>query len=231
VIHHGVPTGSFSLQPQHLLQRASEEPYRILYSGRIVAEKGVTTLVRALAKLRAVPGLAGTRLTLLGPVLGQQYEAQLEVLIADLGLGGAIEFLPHCPRREVPEVFRKHDVLAFPSEWPEPFSITLLEAMATGLPVVSTVRGGSVEVLRDGENGVVFRAGDALDLAEKLAWALTHPQETAAIGRAASAEIQRGFTLDAQVRALEGYLEQFRPPGAQAMGSSTVVQRISSAPR
>lgn len=106
----------------------------------------------------------------------------------------------------MPDLYARHDVLCFPSEWEEPFALTLLEAMAVGLPVVSTLCGGSAEVVRDGYNAVVFRAGHPRDLAERLAWVLTHPRQAAAIGQAASREVSQRYTLDCQTEAVEAYL-------------------------
>ena len=208
VIYHGVASDLFFLRPQHIVTRSADEPFLLLYAGRIAPEKGVSTLVKALAALRALPGLQDqdARLALVGVFQSREYEAQLHTLIARLGLGSAVQFLPPVPRAEMPDLYARHDVLCFPSEWEEPFALTLLEAMAVGLPVVSTLCGGSAEVVRDGYNAVVFRAGHPRDLAERLAWVLTHPRQAAAIGRTASREVSQRYTLDCQTEAVEAYL-------------------------
>ena len=208
IIHHGVSRDLATPGRQRILSRAPEEPYRVLFVGQIVRHKGVSTLVEALALLRALPGLENTRLGLLGSIQSEEYGAELQAQISSLGLGDAIDFLPGRPRAEVPVVFAEYDVLAFPSEWSEPFSLTLLEAMAAGLPVVSSLTGGSVEIVRDGENAAAFRAGSAPDLANKLARMLLHPQEAAAIGRRAREEVLANHTLDAQVDAIEQLLRR-----------------------
>jgi glycosyltransferase involved in cell wall biosynthesis len=206
VISNGLDPAMFSFRPQHIMSRAPGEPHNILFSGRITPEKGVMTLLSALRMLRDMPGLGDTRLSLLGVAQSEEYGAQLRDRIAELGLQDAARFLPPVPRHEIPGVYARHDLLAFTSEWEEPFALTLLEAMAVGLPVVSSLTGGSAEIVRDGENAFAFQAGDAADLAGKLAWALTHPQESAAVGRMASQEILERYTFDAQVRAIEDYL-------------------------
>ncbi len=204
VLYLGVDTGVFSRQPQHILSREEGEARRILYSGQIVPHKGVSTLVEAFGRVRSMPGLENTRLSLLGSLQSEEYGEQLRGRMSELGVEGAVEFLPRQPREKVPEVYAAHDVLAFTSEWQEPFALSLLEAMATGLPVVSSLTGGSAEIVEDGVNALAFQAGNAEDLAAKLGWALTHPQEMAAMGSRASDRIVERYTLEAQVEALEG---------------------------
>jgi glycosyltransferase involved in cell wall biosynthesis len=211
VIYPGIPAELAQFQPQHILSRDPSEPPRILYFGAISAFKGVMTLVEALGRLRRLPDLAATRLTLLGNVHQEEFGVALRIRIRDLGLQDAVELVPRCPRSELPAVFRRHDVQAFTSEGVEAYSLSLLEGMAAGLPVVSSLCGGSAEILRDGVNGRTFRAGDAGDLAAKLAWLLQHPEEAARMGRAASAEVQQRGTLRSQVDALEAYLQNVGP--------------------
>jgi glycosyltransferase involved in cell wall biosynthesis len=206
VISNGLDPAMFSFRPQHILSRAPGEPYKIVFSGRITPEKGVMTLLAALRVLRDMPGLGDTQLSLLGVAQSEEYGARLRDRIAELGLQDAARFLTPVPRHEIPDVYACHDLLAFTSEWEEPFALTLLEAMAVGVPVVSSLTGGSAEIVRDGENAFAFKAGDAADLASKLAWVLTHPQQAAAVALTASKEIMERYTFDAQVRAIEGYL-------------------------
>ena len=207
VIYPGVPGEIFSPADAHILRRARGEPFRILYSGRVAPEKGVTTLVKALREVRRVAGLEDTRLTVNGPLQYEGYIAELGWLIQTLGLEGAIDFLPHRSRQELPPVLAEHDVLVFPSEWREPFGLSLLEAMAVGLPVLTTLRGGPAEFVRDGENARVFAAGDPGDLAAKLTSMLSRPVETAALGKVASAQVRQRHTLEAQTRSLEAILQ------------------------
>ncbi|HET7080145.1 MAG TPA: glycosyltransferase family 4 protein [Chloroflexia bacterium] len=219
VIHLGIAEEFARFQPQHILRRTPDEPPRVLYTGQLVAAKGVLTLIKALAQLRTRPGLEQTRLTLAGGVHHETFGAALRAEIHALGLDDAVEFAGRLPRAELPALFSRHDVQAFTSEWQEPFALSLLEGMASGIPVVSTLRGGSAEVIRDGANARAFAAGDPADLADKLAWVLSHPQEAAALGRTASAEIRQCCTLRSELDALEAYLQNMvagGPPDAPA---------------
>lgn len=206
VLYNTITTDLFPFRPQHLLRRAPEEPYRILYAGQIAPEKGITTLITALHKIRATPGFDQTRLALTGAPPKNAYGEAVTAHIHEYGLAEAIDFLPRRPRSAMAALFAEHDLLAFPSEWEEPFALTLLEAMASGLPVVSTLTGGSAELIRDGENALAFRAGDPDHLAQRLIEALAHPERTAAIGVRASDEIRAYYRFETQLAAIESHL-------------------------
>ena len=138
--------------------RPSSRSPRLLYVGRLDAWKGVDTLLRALARLP-------TDVTLECFGRGADHErARLRELATTLGVGGRVEF-GSLERDELASRYRAADVVVFPSEWPEPFGLVPLEAMACGTPVVASGVGGSGEFLRDGENCVRFRARDERSLA------------------------------------------------------------------
>jgi len=75
--------------------------------------------------------------------------------------------------------------LVFPSQWYEPFGMSLLEAAACGVPSIAARIGGVPELVRDGQTGLLFDPQDADELAAKADWAWTHPSEMAAMGSAA----------------------------------------------
>ena len=139
-----------------------EWSWRILYAGRVVQQKGVFTLVRALALL---PDSA--RLDIVGHVHETQRQ-ELVALAEGLGVADRLAFDLARSRQELRLRYREADVLVFPTEWPEPFGIVPLEAMACGTPVVATGTGGSGEFLVDGVNCVRFPPGDAEGLAEAV---------------------------------------------------------------
>ena len=133
---------------------------RLLYVGRIDAEKGVFTLVRALAHLPP-----DTTLEVLGRGSPDAL-AELERLAATSGGADRITVAAR-PRHELAERYAAADAVVFPSEWEEPFGIVPLEAMASATPVVATGTGGSGEYLRDGVNCLLFPPGDPVALAER----------------------------------------------------------------
>lgn len=142
----------FSERPAH------DWSWRLLYVGRIDERKGIITAVEALA------GLPRATLTIAGN--GDEAElARLHRRIAELGVGDRVTF-DHVSRRpQLPDVYAAADVLLFPVQWFEPFGIVPVEAMGVGTPVVATGKGGSGDYMRDGENVLLFPAGDAAALA------------------------------------------------------------------
>jgi glycosyltransferase involved in cell wall biosynthesis len=147
-----------------LMSMAAERPWgwRLLYLGRVDPRKGIDTAVAALAHL---PRQA--TLTVAGD--GDRRErGRLEALVADLGLGDRVEFTGPCSRLAVQGRYAASDAVLFPVRWAEPWGLVPLEAMAVGRPVVATGRGGSGEYLRDGDNCLLFAAGDPQALAAAL---------------------------------------------------------------
>jgi glycosyltransferase involved in cell wall biosynthesis len=136
--------------------------WKLLYVGRIDPRKGVATAVRALAEL---PGEA--TLTFVGDGADPDIEA-VRSEARDAGVADRVRLAGERPHAELPAVYGSADVVVFPVEWEEPWGLVPLEAMGRGRPVVATGRGGSSEYLRDGENALLFEAGDAPALAERV---------------------------------------------------------------
>ena len=92
--------------------------------------------------------------------------------------------------------------LVTPSIWYENFPRTLVEAYGCGLPVIASRIGALAELVEEGVTGLLFKAGDADDLAEKLSWAQDHQGEMAAMGRRARSRFEENFTPEKNYRQL-----------------------------
>ncbi len=149
----------------------------LLYVGRLSREKGVDTLLHALAKLRA----AGRDLHL--TILGKgSHEPELQQLVAELGLRDAVHWYGLAYGDEVASVMNRHRVLVVPSRWHEPFGIVALEGLGCGCRVVVARHGGLTEAA--GRWGYVFENGDPESLAGAIAEADDAPfdaEETLAL--------------------------------------------------
>jgi glycosyltransferase involved in cell wall biosynthesis len=146
--------------------RERESPawrWRLLYVGRVVEQKGVEVAIRSLALLPAQ-----AQLWIVGEG-DRPYRAALERLASALGVADRVRFERPRPRAELVDVYRAADALLFPVQWPEPWGLVPLEAMALGRPVVATGRGGSGEYLAAGRNALLFEAGDPRSLADAIA--------------------------------------------------------------
>jgi glycogen(starch) synthase len=132
---------------------------RLLYVGRLDERKGVRTAVEALPHLPAE-----AQLRLAGGWDEREAEG-LRELAARRGVGERVELAGQLGRDELHDAYGWADAVVFPVIWEEPWGLVPLEAMARGRPVVATGRGGSAEYLRDGDNCILFEAGDARGLA------------------------------------------------------------------
>jgi phosphatidylinositol alpha-1,6-mannosyltransferase len=135
----------------------------ILCVGRLIERKGQHVLLRAFARLRGRPGRP-IRLTLVGT---GDAERSLRLLAADLGIADLVSFAGFVPRDSMPDVYRKADIFALPSQ-SEGMSVALLEAMASGLPVIVTDTGGTGELVQNGVNGFVIPWGDETSLSDSI---------------------------------------------------------------
>ncbi len=165
---------------------ADEKPpastFRIGYVGGLIPEKGVAVLLQACAGL---PG-TGWRLTLLGD--GPE-RSRLVGLAETLGIRERVDFLGHRPSTQIPALYRELDVLVLPSisrpNWVEQFGRVLIEAMASGVPVVGSTCGEIPNVI--GDAGLICPEGDVRGLTATLARLMDAPSlrhELAERGRA-----------------------------------------------
>ncbi len=139
----------------HPRQGGEGDPLAILYHGRVDRRKGVLDFIEALHRLDR-PELAW-RATISG--IGPDVEPA-RALAAERGLGeGRLRFLGYVAYDDAPAIYRDHDLFASPT-YSEGFSNTILEAMASGLPVVSCRAVGVTDCLRDDDNGLLVEPGD-----------------------------------------------------------------------
>ncbi len=187
VIHWGVDPAQFAPGSP------AERPRRLLFVGQIAQVKGTHTAIEAFARI--APRFPDLTLTVAGGSIFPGYEAQVRQQAHDSGVGNRIHFTGMLPREQLPDLYRAHDTLIFPSTWHEPFSITLLEGLASGLAVVGTTTGGSAEILRDGDNALTFPADDAATCATQLARLCDDPALFRRLAVAGRASVEHDFTM------------------------------------
>ena len=181
--------------------RVPRSPAVVGYSGHLYPWKGVDVLLDALAALPDVKGIV---------VGGHPRETDLERLRArahSLGLGARVTFTGMVRPREVAAHLEPADVLVLPN----PASATsgrytsplkLFEYLAMGRPIVASDLPAFREVVRHGENALLFEAGNAAALAEALRTVVGHPALAESLGRRAF-ETARGYSWDARAERLE----------------------------
>ena len=154
----------------------------VVFAGRLSPEKGVDTLIAAMARLG--PGAALQ-------VAGEGPDgARLRALADDLAPGRVV-FHGRLGKADTVALLRSAGVVAVPSRWYENQPIIVLEAMALGVPVVAADMGGLPELVEPDATGLLVPPDDDLALAEALARMLADPERALAMGRSARAEIAR----------------------------------------
>ena len=183
---------------------------RLLYVGRLVADKGVHDVLTALQHLKNDHN--GPVVTL--DVYGEgdpDYTTDLHTFVQQHELEQQVTFHGSVPRTNIPAILARHDVLLFPSIWPEPFARTVLEAMAAGLAVVGTTTGGTSEILQHGQTGLTYPAENAQALAEQIAQLAHDPAGRIRLARAGQARVMAEFTFERMVDELEATLNDRQP--------------------
>ncbi|KPF43946.1 transferase [beta proteobacterium AAP121] len=200
-IEGGLPAERIRIKPNFIDLPAPAPQSRegFLFVGRFSLEKGLEVLAQALAL--APPGTALH-------AAGSGPDAGL--------LEGApgVQLLGPLPPASVYAQMARRRALVLPSIWYENFPRTLVEAFANGLPVIASRLGAMATLVEDGVTGLLFRPGDAADLAAKLAWAEAHPAEMQRMGDQARRHYEAELTGPANLQQLRAiYAEAMTPSG------------------
>ncbi len=156
-----------------------------LYFGRLAPEKGVDTLIRAAAKAGVWLQIAGT-----GP-----HEQSLKA-IADK-YNANIDFLGYCSGTNLKELIRKARAVVLPSEWYENAPISILEAYASGKPVIGADIGGIPEMILENKTGYLFSSGNLDQLSECLNNVKNSPDSyLTEMGKFARLYVEQVFSLN-----------------------------------
>jgi sugar transferase (PEP-CTERM/EpsH1 system associated) len=209
VIHNGVDDQRFSRDAETRGRMRAElgiadDEFCIGCVGNLTPVKDHATVLEALAKLNAE--YDRWRLLLIGD--GPELPRLQEFVKAHPSWQPRITFLGRSKR--VPELLNAMDAYVL-SSLTEGMCNSLLEAMATGLPVVATATGGNPEVTVDGESGLLFGVGKADELATRLLQLATREDLRVQLGNAALRRVRERFSIDSMVRQYEELYERLGP--------------------
>jgi glycogen(starch) synthase len=205
VIHNGVhqhPRPASMYRDRRYPVAAGE--LRLLFAGRLVDLKGAHTAVQALSLINQLQPDA-VRLTIVGDTKDAAYQRQLQEEIARAGIADQISMREPVPEDALFDLFQAHDIYLFPSLY-EPFSLTLIHALANGIPTVASDAGGNVEIVRHQETGMLFPKGDADGLARSVVTLASNPDLRARIAEHGR-EVAAGFTFDKMATRMEQLLK------------------------
>ncbi len=172
------------------------------FLSRIQEESGLDTLLQALRRLIDEPDLADTRLLVYGGMTGDDapYVRRVKKLVRTLALGRHVELHTGYDRTRRFEFLRRLSVLCVPRREPEAFGMFLLEALASGVPVVAPRLGGFTELVEASQGGVLYPPGDVPLLADALHNVLADRPRARGMGAAGCARVRELYSLERTAR-------------------------------
>ncbi len=163
----------------------------LLYYGRLSPEKGIDVLLEALAKVPT------GHLKIAG--IGMS-EEELKSYAKKTKIQDRVEFLGFKSGNELQSLVSGARAVVIPSRWPENMPFTLLESLNAGTPVIAANVGGLPEIIKEGENGFLFKSEDAGDLAEKINLLSSLPKD---VSERAARSVSE-FSIDEHLKSLIG---------------------------
>ena len=210
----GIPLDAFSVRER---EAPADGAWRLVQACRLIEKKGLDDALHAFAAFRESHPRATFTIAGEGPLLGS-----LEKLRDELGLGEAVRFAGFLKGPELCRLYHESHVFLHPSRLTadqnqEGVPNSMLEAMATGLPVVATLHGGIPEAVRNGVTGWLVGERDRAALAGRLLALAAEAGQWRQMGAAAAADMAAHFEAKAAVRQLELCYDEAVSLGRAAM--------------
>lgn len=203
-------------------------PVKILSVGRLIEKKGHEYLIKACGLVARRGTAFQCRIVGAGPL-----RQTLLRSIQHLGLGDSVQLIGELQQEEILELYRDVDVFVLPCVVStngdrDGIPVALIEAMACGLPCVSTGVSGISELIEDGKNGFIVPQRNAAALAQVLEVLLSDAELRRSLGQKARTRVLQGYTLDRNVAKLAGIFRSMsdsrrHPARAAASGCAGVL--------
>jgi glycosyltransferase involved in cell wall biosynthesis len=212
---NGIDTGRFKPAGK----AASNELPRILFTGAWIKQKGISFLLDALKLLegrglRFEAAISGSSyLYDTGDVQKWQVESDGAVREA-VGRIKSARILNVTKYGDMPDLYRSSDIYVFPSVWPEPFGLGIIEAMSCGIPVVACSVGGVPEIVDHGKSGLLVPSGDVPAMADALERLINDEPERRRLGVNGRKRVEENFSIDLHMgRLIKVYERLMSEPG------------------
>lgn len=205
VLYGGVDIERFECRPRKIV---AQQKIRFLAIGRFVEKKGFSDLIRAFAAVKKRH--SNVKLILVG---NGPYELEYRRLIKRLFLVGSVQIIPWVDYRKIQDTYYRSHVFCAPSRTDqegnqEGIPNTLKEAMATGMPVVSTTHAGIPELVKHKVSGLLVPEGSVIELAKAMNWLVEHPQYWKALGRKARKKVETQFNKKLQLEKQKKFYDE-----------------------
>ncbi len=206
VIHNGVDTNFFKPVSSDLRQDLADGYDNVmLFLGRLIKQKGVEYLIQAMPKI--LEENPSTVLLITGK---GKSKPGLMKLVKKKRLKNNVKFTGFIPEEQLPALYSASDVYVLPSLW-EVLPISLLEALACGVPLVSSNAGGNAEIVEHGRNGFVFKMRDVSKLAEYTSSLLSDPSLRKRMGKESRRIAEKKFDWDIIARKTYEFYKEVIP--------------------
>jgi glycosyltransferase involved in cell wall biosynthesis len=194
VIYNGVDINKFKPRRGRAELRREfgleEEKKIVLFVGRLYHRKGLETLLHSIPPV--IQEFGDVKFAISGTGFKKK-EQSLRDLAKELDIEDYVTFLGYVPDEKLPDLYSASDIFVLPAIY-ENFPFAILEAQATGLPVISTKVGGIPEFLADNENGFLIDPGDPEQLTQRILTLLQDPKLAKEMGRQGRKLIEEKFT-------------------------------------
>jgi glycosyltransferase involved in cell wall biosynthesis len=209
-------------------REAPRSPFTVGYFARVYPEKGLHLLCEAYRRLHQRSGFPKSRLEVAG-YLGPEHMKYLDQIrhqMADWGLSEEFQYRGVLDRQQKIEFLQNLDVFSVPSPYREPKGLYLLEAMASGVPVVQPRHGAFLEIIARTKGGLLFESDDPDSLAEGILSIAGNPELAHQLSRNGSAGVRDHYSVSRMAdRTLEVYEAVLERPKA-SQGKSVPSQSI-----
>ncbi|MEO5754665.1 MAG: glycosyltransferase [Chthoniobacterales bacterium] len=201
----GIPLAQFPVQRR---EAPTDGQWRFLQACRLIPKKGLTTCLRAFALFHREHPNAELLIAGKGPL-----QPVLEALAAQLGVLKQVHFTGFLSQKELLDLYHSCHVFLHPSEMPadenqEGIPNSILEAMATGMPVLATRHGGIPEAVESGRCGMLVNERDYEGLAAEMKRITSTPNSFAEMGVLASESVAEHFEQGLHIARLEAHYQE-----------------------
>ena len=211
VVHNAVDLGRFTA-PETAAPAAdkpvSEREFKAVVVGRLDHWKGQDDFMQAMALLsQELPGARGMIVGDLEPnARNRSYLDKLMRMQRDLDLEERVVFMGE--RDDVPDLLSQADVAVLSSSSPEPFGRVIIESMAVGTPVVATAAGGVLDIIRDGENGLLVAPRDPPGMAKAIGRLAADPELAATLSAAGRQTVEQEYSVSSHVERMTSIYDE-----------------------
>lgn len=197
VINNGIDLSRFKN-----IKKLTSNKLRFAFIGQVLEHKGITVLLESISLLNKTER-DSISLSIIGAKNGS-FVRFLSGLIKELGIANVVKFTGKIPNAKIAQIHKKIDVLIVPSLWPENSPVTIMEALASGTPVLASRFGGIPELIEHGRHGFLHAHDNPQELAGNIRRFISQPDLCKNM-RQACLKKAKFYPLEKQVKIIAGY--------------------------